>query len=422
MSSLFILPFTHAFLPNGSFAGGSRLTFYRTGTTTLATIIDEDGDPLPNPITADAFGIFPTIFLQDDAVYRVVLTDINGNILNQLDPIPSLLNGPIRIGKTDLIEQQFQFTEQIAQAAIGSSSGNYALVLWSQTADNPNPGSMSTTPLGLFVRNNNDNQVSTAYAQYIQFERYPGTGTCQGIEINAECFTESGSVGAWGADGNTLTLPLWITSGRDDYPAASFDVSCGMALVSNSSGNSRFKRGLVIQHNAIADTFGYEAITMADMHNIRWYNQRGYGVAAIGGQRQDYRSESATGAYTIAMQRASATGGIPPADSAMGVFETYVVTNADGTNVKNMGGLTFTSRGNADHGSIDLQPRNTAGNFVGVSMGLINNAFTPTQNQIINLGDPNLRFGRAYIDAFQISGSMYTFAVDGDGFVKATEI
>jgi hypothetical protein len=81
MSYLFI----SSFFPSTA-VPASTLTFYWTGTTTLAALEDEDGDALPNPVQSDAKGRFPAIYLDDGQVYRVVWKDRFGAIIDQVDP------------------------------------------------------------------------------------------------------------------------------------------------------------------------------------------------------------------------------------------------------------------------------------------------------------------------------------------------
>src|SRR5882672_10051641 len=86
MTTLFTTPFVPALALNGSIAGAATLTFYLTGTTTLQTIYDADGDPLSNPITADAFGRFDDIYLDESITYRVILKDHFGGTIGDIDP------------------------------------------------------------------------------------------------------------------------------------------------------------------------------------------------------------------------------------------------------------------------------------------------------------------------------------------------
>ncbi len=64
------------------------LTFYTTGTLTLATIFaDIGGTPLGNPVTADVNGRFPEIYLADGTTYRVIERNSLGTTLADVDPI-----------------------------------------------------------------------------------------------------------------------------------------------------------------------------------------------------------------------------------------------------------------------------------------------------------------------------------------------
>ncbi len=88
MSSLFQFPFNPALNVAGLPAGAATMTFYLTGTSTLQTVRDASGDPLTNPVTADASGRFPQIYLDESVVYRVVLKDVTGSIMpnGDIDP------------------------------------------------------------------------------------------------------------------------------------------------------------------------------------------------------------------------------------------------------------------------------------------------------------------------------------------------
>lgn len=91
MSSLFINPFSPLLGLTGLPAGAATVTFYLTGTTTLATVYDDDGDPLTNPVHADAFGHLPAIYLDDAIIYRVVYKTALGVVLGDIDPVASAI-------------------------------------------------------------------------------------------------------------------------------------------------------------------------------------------------------------------------------------------------------------------------------------------------------------------------------------------
>ena len=79
MSSLFSLPKTAAFNSSGDPLMGAQLLFYATASSTpQAVYADADlNTSLGTTVTADAYGVFPAIFLQD-LIYRVTLVDAGG--------------------------------------------------------------------------------------------------------------------------------------------------------------------------------------------------------------------------------------------------------------------------------------------------------------------------------------------------------
>ena len=72
------------------------LSFYVTGSLTLATIYSDDAAtvPLPNPVTADAEGRFPAIYLATGTEYRVIEKNELGVTLADVDPV----NPPVAVG------------------------------------------------------------------------------------------------------------------------------------------------------------------------------------------------------------------------------------------------------------------------------------------------------------------------------------
>jgi hypothetical protein len=86
VATAFQMPFVPAIGLTGLIAPAATLTFYLTGTTTLAPIYDDDGGALPNPVLADAFGRFVPIYLDEAIVYRVILKTALGVELGEIDP------------------------------------------------------------------------------------------------------------------------------------------------------------------------------------------------------------------------------------------------------------------------------------------------------------------------------------------------
>lgn len=89
MSQLFYLPFRPVFNSRGLPVGGAKVYFYKTGTTTLATVYADGGltTPLTNPVPADALGQLPDIYMPDDVIFRVRIVDRKGLALgSDIDP------------------------------------------------------------------------------------------------------------------------------------------------------------------------------------------------------------------------------------------------------------------------------------------------------------------------------------------------
>jgi hypothetical protein len=88
-------PFIPAFSSNGAPVAGAKLNFYTSGTTTRQPVYTTSAltTELPNPVPADAAGKFPSIYLNDANVYRVILTDAEGVQLGDaMDPyVPGMV-------------------------------------------------------------------------------------------------------------------------------------------------------------------------------------------------------------------------------------------------------------------------------------------------------------------------------------------
>ncbi len=85
----FVLPYQTGFDTTGMASPGALLNFYISGTNTR---LNTYADPLlttpnPNPVQANAAGLFPNIFLNGD--YKVVLTDSSFNQIWTADPVSS---------------------------------------------------------------------------------------------------------------------------------------------------------------------------------------------------------------------------------------------------------------------------------------------------------------------------------------------
>lgn len=85
---LFFEPTARPLTPPGDIMPGAKLTFYESGTTTLATIYAdaELTTPLENPLEADASGRFVPIYLHPLTTYRVLLHDADDVLVYDVDP------------------------------------------------------------------------------------------------------------------------------------------------------------------------------------------------------------------------------------------------------------------------------------------------------------------------------------------------
>jgi hypothetical protein len=88
MADLFFLPFRPAFDANGVVVPGATLTFYTSGTNILQPVFAEEAlvTPLANPLSANAAGQWPQIYIDSSKTYRVVLRSALGIVLNEVDP------------------------------------------------------------------------------------------------------------------------------------------------------------------------------------------------------------------------------------------------------------------------------------------------------------------------------------------------
>ena len=93
---LFYLPFRPALDANGIVVAGATLTFYISGTSTLQAVFADAGltTPLANPLSANAAGVWPSIYIDSSKTYRIVLRDSDGAPLNEVDPyVPGSVGG-----------------------------------------------------------------------------------------------------------------------------------------------------------------------------------------------------------------------------------------------------------------------------------------------------------------------------------------
>jgi hypothetical protein len=125
MSQIFISPFSRATTKAGLNAPGAKLYFYLTGTTTPANVYADDSRTvaLSNPVVADAFAAFPSIFLDPDIAYRVRLTNSAGVLLApEADPVRGIDAATIIEEATTAAEAQAALAAASALAASNSAA------------------------------------------------------------------------------------------------------------------------------------------------------------------------------------------------------------------------------------------------------------------------------------------------------------
>lgn len=98
MSGSFSAPIFRALDAAGNPIGAATLTFYATGTTTLQSVYTTASltIALPNPVVADAGGLFPNIFLDESKTYRVILKTGSGTTIADADPVNSLSSAGVQ--------------------------------------------------------------------------------------------------------------------------------------------------------------------------------------------------------------------------------------------------------------------------------------------------------------------------------------
>lgn len=87
-AKLFYLPFRPAIDPNGLTVSGAQLYFYAAGTLTPLPVYADEAltVPLESPVQANPAGKWPAIYLDEAVLYRAVLKDEDGAVLDDADP------------------------------------------------------------------------------------------------------------------------------------------------------------------------------------------------------------------------------------------------------------------------------------------------------------------------------------------------
>jgi hypothetical protein len=87
-ANLIALPFRPAINLRGGIEPGAILEVYATGTLTPVLIYSDVNltTELSNPLTADGFGAFPSVYYDSDLTVRLILKQANGTVLSDTDP------------------------------------------------------------------------------------------------------------------------------------------------------------------------------------------------------------------------------------------------------------------------------------------------------------------------------------------------
>lgn len=115
---------------NGNPQAGAKITFYANETTDLAAIYTSAALTVqhPNPITADASGVFPSIFADEDTEFSVAITDADdnpiGGLRNRDNIRPSLafldgVEAPVSGAMADVLAED---TLTAARATMGTDN------------------------------------------------------------------------------------------------------------------------------------------------------------------------------------------------------------------------------------------------------------------------------------------------------------
>lgn len=128
-AQLFLLPFRPALDANALVVTGAKLYFYASGTSTPQSVYSDEAltTPLSNPVTADAAGAWPSIYVDQALTYRVVIKDADGNTL------PNGESDPYIPGVVDAL------APQVAADAASASAHASALLNYTTGIDWPTP-------------------------------------------------------------------------------------------------------------------------------------------------------------------------------------------------------------------------------------------------------------------------------------------
>jgi len=130
MSSLLALPFRPVLNQAGNFESGATLTVFKTGSSTLQPIFSDEEltTPLSNPLTADSYGVFPSVYYDSEQPIRVYITESNGTVLFEVDPyISTVFDAEEVLDQVSVLVANVAEAVTEAQAAAASAAVSEAI-------------------------------------------------------------------------------------------------------------------------------------------------------------------------------------------------------------------------------------------------------------------------------------------------------
>lgn len=135
---------------NGDPVAGAKLYFYDNLTTDLASIYTTAALTVahPNPVTADAAGVFPSIFADDALIFSVAITDAAGQPIGGLrnrdavksNVLPVLTTGTIQVEAVSSAQAMSIGAQTFIQTAGFAASGDGGGALYKRVASEPTHG------------------------------------------------------------------------------------------------------------------------------------------------------------------------------------------------------------------------------------------------------------------------------------------
>lgn len=130
-----------AFDANGEPISGATMTFYTTGTTTLASIYTTSALNVAhsNPLTADGSGRFAAVYLNPQTTYRIILKDASGVTIKDVDPVNLPLDAAQFTyqdsGTSSVSRQLDDKIEEMARSALDFASSSLRTSIAARTSN-----------------------------------------------------------------------------------------------------------------------------------------------------------------------------------------------------------------------------------------------------------------------------------------------